>query len=53
MPIVNHAVAGPIRVVGVPVVLSETPGRIETASPLLGADTDAVLRYIRPSGDSV
>jgi crotonobetainyl-CoA:carnitine CoA-transferase CaiB-like acyl-CoA transferase len=47
MPIVKHAVAGPIRVVGVPVQLSETPGRIDTASPLLGADTDAVLGDIK------
>jgi len=46
LPMVNHP-AGPIRVVGVPVQLSETPGRIDRASPLLGADTDAVLRDIK------
>ena len=43
-PVVEHPVAGAIRVLGVPVQLSETPGRIGKASPLLGADTDAVLR---------
>jgi crotonobetainyl-CoA:carnitine CoA-transferase CaiB-like acyl-CoA transferase len=43
-PVVRHAEAGPIRVMGVPVQLSETPGRIAEASPLLGADTAAVLR---------
>ena len=42
-PVVQHAVAGPIRVIGVPVQLSETPGRITSAAPLLGADTAAVL----------
>ena len=42
-PVVEHAVAGPIRVIGVPVQLSETPGRITRAAPLLGADTAAVL----------
>ncbi len=40
---VDHAEAGPVRVLGVPVVLSETPGRIAGAAPLLGADTEVVL----------
>src|SRR5208283_3940625 len=42
-PVVQHALAGPIRVLGVPVQLSLTPGRIASASPVLGADTAAVL----------
>lgn len=42
-PVVQHAEAGPIRVLGVPVQLSETPGRIASASPVLGADAAAVL----------
>jgi uncharacterized protein (TIGR00369 family) len=41
-PVVAHAAAGPIRVLGVPVQLSETPGRIASASPLLGADSEAL-----------
>lgn len=45
-PVVQHPVAGPIRVLGVPVKLSETPGRIAGASPLLGADTAAILKAI-------
>lgn len=45
-PIVQHPVAGQIRVVGVPVQLSETPGRIGNASPLLGADNDAILKAV-------
>ncbi len=45
-PVVQHAVAGPIRVIGVPVQLSETPGRIGSAAPLLGADTEAILKEV-------
>ncbi|MGA2779719.1 MAG: CoA transferase [Steroidobacteraceae bacterium] len=41
---VQHAKAGPIRVLGVPVQLSETPGSMKSAAPLLGADNAAVLR---------
>jgi crotonobetainyl-CoA:carnitine CoA-transferase CaiB-like acyl-CoA transferase len=47
-PVVEHAVAGPIRVLGVPVQLSETPGRITRAAPLLGADTETVMRELKP-----
>jgi crotonobetainyl-CoA:carnitine CoA-transferase CaiB-like acyl-CoA transferase len=42
-PEVSHPVAGTIRVLGVPVQLSETPGEIRCAAPLLGADTERVL----------
>lgn len=41
---VEHPAAGPIRVLGVPVKLSDTPGRVRTAPPLLGQHTDEVLR---------
>ncbi len=40
----QHAEAGPIRVLGVPVRLCETPGSVRSAAPLLGADSGAVLR---------
>jgi len=42
-PSVLHPIAGTMRVLGVPVKLSETPGQIGHAAPLLGADTEAVL----------
>jgi crotonobetainyl-CoA:carnitine CoA-transferase CaiB-like acyl-CoA transferase len=42
-PEVQHPIAGSIRVLGVPVKLSETPGQIRCAAPLLGADTATVL----------
>jgi crotonobetainyl-CoA:carnitine CoA-transferase CaiB-like acyl-CoA transferase len=44
--VVEHAAAGPIPVLGVPVQLSETPGRLTRAAPLLGADTKTVLQEL-------
>ncbi len=41
---VEHAVLGPMRSLGVPVKLSETPGRVRSAPPALGQHTDAVLQ---------
>ena len=43
---VNHPSAGKVRVVGVPVRLSETPGSVRTPSPSLGEHTDEVLREL-------
>jgi crotonobetainyl-CoA:carnitine CoA-transferase CaiB-like acyl-CoA transferase len=43
-PVVNHPVVGSMKVLGVPVQLSETPGRIGNAAPLLGADTANILK---------
>ena len=40
---VAHPTAGDIRVTGVPVHLSETPGDVRTAPPTLGQHTDSVL----------
>jgi formyl-CoA transferase/CoA:oxalate CoA-transferase len=40
---VDHASLGRIQTTGIPVKLSETPGRVTTAPPLLGAHTDQVL----------
>jgi formyl-CoA transferase len=39
-----HPTAETVRMVGLPIELSDTPGRIETAPPLLGEHTDDVLR---------
>jgi len=41
--VVEHAAAGSIRVLGVPIKLSDTPGRVRTAPPTLGQHTAAVL----------
>jgi len=40
---VEHATIGQLRTLGVPVKLSETPGAVITAPPMLGQHTDAVL----------
>ncbi len=39
----NHPVAGPIRVIGIPVKLARTPGQIRTPAPLLGEHTEEIL----------
>jgi formyl-CoA transferase/CoA:oxalate CoA-transferase len=38
-----HPVAGQVKIVGVPVKLSETPGSVREPAPLLGQHTDQVL----------
>ena len=42
----EHPRAGKVRVVGVPVRLSATPGAVRTPAPALGEHTDAVLREL-------
>lgn len=39
----NHPVAGPIRVIGIPVKLTRTPGLVRTPAPLLGEHTEEIL----------
>jgi formyl-CoA transferase/CoA:oxalate CoA-transferase len=43
---IEHPRAGKLRVVGVPVRLSATPGAIRSPSPALGEHTDEVLREL-------
>jgi crotonobetainyl-CoA:carnitine CoA-transferase CaiB-like acyl-CoA transferase len=40
---IEHAAAGWIKVIGLPVKLSDTPGSVRRAPPTLGADSDAIL----------
>jgi CoA:oxalate CoA-transferase len=40
---VEHAVAGALRVTGVPIKLSQTPGRVRTPPPTLGQHTAEIL----------
>ena len=40
----EHASVGGVRVLGVPIKLSETPGAVTTAPPTLGQHTDQILR---------
>ena len=39
----EHATIGPLKMLGVPVKLSGTPGSIRTPPPMLGQHTDAIL----------
>jgi formyl-CoA transferase len=41
---VEHPVEGTVRALGIPVKLSETPGSVRRAAPLLGEHTEEVLR---------
>jgi len=41
---VAHATLGSVRVLGTPVKLSDTPGTVRTAPPVLGQHTDQILR---------
>jgi crotonobetainyl-CoA:carnitine CoA-transferase CaiB-like acyl-CoA transferase len=41
--VVEHAAVGPLRLLGVPVKLSDTPASVRTAPPTLGQHTSAVL----------
>src|SRR5439155_24030196 len=43
---VAHPTAGTIGVTGVPVRLSDTPGSVRTAPPLLGEHTESLLRDV-------
>ncbi|HTK93984.1 MAG TPA: CoA transferase [Verrucomicrobiae bacterium] len=38
-----HPGAGPIKALGVPVKLSDTPGAVDKAAPILGQDTEDIL----------
>lgn len=40
---VEHALAGAMRVLGIPIKLSDTPGSVRSAPPTLGQHTDAIL----------
>jgi crotonobetainyl-CoA:carnitine CoA-transferase CaiB-like acyl-CoA transferase len=43
--VVEHASAGMLRVLGVPIKLSDTPGAVRTAPPTLGQHTASVLEH--------
>lgn len=44
---VNHPVMGKARILGLPVKLSNTPGRVRLTPPMLGADNTSILDELR------
>ena len=50
---VDHATAGSISLLGIPIKLSATPGAIRRAPPTLGQDTVAVLLELGFSGEEI
>jgi crotonobetainyl-CoA:carnitine CoA-transferase CaiB-like acyl-CoA transferase len=46
---IDHPAAGPMRTLGIPVKLSETPGALRRPAPLLGEHTEEVLAELRQS----
>lgn len=43
---VDHSKAGKVKMPGIPIKLSETPGAIKTAAPILGQHTEDILKEI-------
>jgi crotonobetainyl-CoA:carnitine CoA-transferase CaiB-like acyl-CoA transferase len=41
-----HPKAGTVKMMGVPIRLHGTPGKAKTAAPVLGGNTDAVLKRV-------
>lgn len=50
---VEHATLGTLKVLGVPIKLSETPGSVRSAPPVLGQHTEAVLGELGYSSGAV
>ena len=50
---VEHAAAGTLKVLGVPIKLSETPGSVRTAPPTLGQHTMRVLEELGLTADEL
>jgi crotonobetainyl-CoA:carnitine CoA-transferase CaiB-like acyl-CoA transferase len=49
----DHPVEGTVKVLGLPVKLSETPGKIRHAAPLLGEHTEEVLMGLGYSKEEI
>jgi crotonobetainyl-CoA:carnitine CoA-transferase CaiB-like acyl-CoA transferase len=50
---VEHATAGLLKVVGVPIKLSQTPGSVRTAPPTLGQHSVSILKELQIDDDEI
>jgi crotonobetainyl-CoA:carnitine CoA-transferase CaiB-like acyl-CoA transferase len=50
---IDHPVAGPVRVIGIPVRFSETPGAIRLYPPVVGEHNDAILTELGYSAEQI
>lgn len=53
IPTVEHAKLGPVRTLGLPIKLSETPGKVATGAPVFGQHTASVLGEYGFSEDDI
>ena len=50
---VDHPIAGKMKMMGNPIKLSDTPGEIKTAPPILGQNTEDVLKDLGYSVEDI
>jgi len=53
IPTVEHAKLGPVKTLGLPIKLSETPGEVATGAPIFGQHTSEVLMEYGFSEDDI
>jgi crotonobetainyl-CoA:carnitine CoA-transferase CaiB-like acyl-CoA transferase len=49
----EHPKAGRVKVIGIPVKLSETPGEVGPAAPLLGEHTEEILHWLGYDAEAI